>query len=52
MDMDWSGPDLVPEEVLNRILWAESKGYETPYPEQPKVSWSQFSQSLRRPEKR
>ena len=51
MDMDWSGPDLVPEEVLNRILWAESKGYETPYPEQPKVSWSQFSKSLRRPEK-
>lgn len=30
--MNWNHPDDVPEEVLNRILWWDSKGYDTPYP--------------------
>ncbi len=29
---DWNEPDEAPEEVLNRILWWDSKGYNTPYP--------------------
>jgi len=30
--MNWSHPDDVRSEVLNRILWWDAKGYETPYP--------------------
>jgi hypothetical protein len=30
--MNWSHPDDVPQQVLNRILWWDSKGYETAYP--------------------
>ncbi len=30
--MNWTHPDDVPSDVLNRILWWESKGYDTPYP--------------------
>lgn len=30
--MDWSGPDDIPTDVLNQILWWDSKGYNTPYP--------------------
>jgi len=30
--MNWSEPDDIPEEILNRILWWDSKGYNTPYP--------------------
>ncbi len=30
--MNWSHPDDVPEKVLNRILWWDSKGYDKPYP--------------------
>jgi len=30
--MNWSEPDDIPEQVLNRILWWDSKGYRTPYP--------------------
>jgi YVTN family beta-propeller protein len=30
--IDWNEPDEAPHEVLNRILWWDSKGYETPYP--------------------
>ncbi len=30
--MNWSEPDDVPEDVLNRILWWDSKGYEKEYP--------------------
>lgn len=33
--MHWSEPDDVPERVLNRILWWDSKGYQTRYPERP-----------------
>jgi hypothetical protein len=31
--MNWEDVDDVPFEVLNRILWWESKGYDTPFPE-------------------
>ncbi|MDQ6706354.1 MAG: hypothetical protein M3Z85_10320, partial [Acidobacteriota bacterium] len=30
--MNWSEPDDVPEDVLNRILWWDSKGYDKEYP--------------------
>jgi YVTN family beta-propeller protein len=30
--MDWSEPDDIPADVLNQILWWDSKGYDTPYP--------------------
>jgi YVTN family beta-propeller protein len=30
--MNWSHPDDVPSDVLNRILWWDAKGYQTPYP--------------------
>ena len=30
--MNWHDPDDVPSEVLNRILWWDSKGYGKEYP--------------------
>ena len=30
--MNWSHPDDIRADVLNRILWWDAKGYETPYP--------------------
>lgn len=30
--MNWSHPDDVRSDVLNRILWWDAKGYQTPYP--------------------
>jgi YVTN family beta-propeller protein len=30
--MNWNDLDDIPEETLNRILWWDAKGYETPYP--------------------
>jgi hypothetical protein len=30
--MDWADPDDAPADTLNKILWWESKGYDTPYP--------------------
>ena len=30
--MNWHHPDDVPSDVLNRILWWDSKGYNTAYP--------------------
>jgi YVTN family beta-propeller protein len=30
--MNWSHPDDVRSDVLNRILWWDAKGYRTPYP--------------------
>lgn len=30
--MDWNEVDDIPTEELNRILWWDRKGYETPYP--------------------
>ncbi|HYM10425.1 MAG TPA: bifunctional YncE family protein/alkaline phosphatase family protein [Bryobacterales bacterium] len=30
--MNWSEPDDIPQDVLNRILWWDRKGYATPYP--------------------
>jgi hypothetical protein len=30
--MNWSEPDDIPQAILNRILWWDSKGYSTPYP--------------------
>jgi YVTN family beta-propeller protein len=32
MAMNWSRPDDINEDVLNHILWWESKGYDKPYP--------------------
>jgi hypothetical protein len=32
MAMNWSRPDDINQEVLNRILWWDSKGYDKPYP--------------------
>lgn len=30
--MNWADVDDIPSDTLNRILWWDSKGYETPYP--------------------
>jgi len=30
--MNWSHPDDIRADVLNRILWLDAKGYQTPYP--------------------
>jgi len=30
--MDWEEPDDAPHDILNRILWWDNKGYNTPYP--------------------
>ena len=30
--MDWSEPDDIPQDVLNKILWWDAKGYEKAYP--------------------
>ena len=30
--MNWSEPDEAPADTLNRILWWDAKGYDTPYP--------------------
>jgi hypothetical protein len=30
--MNWSVPDAVPTERLNRIVWGQLKGWDTPYP--------------------
>ena len=30
--MNWIIPTTFPSDVLNRILWWDSKGYDTPYP--------------------
>jgi hypothetical protein len=30
--MNWHEPDDIPSDVLNRILWWDSKGYDKPYP--------------------
>jgi len=35
MEMDWSEVDENPSDVLNQILWWDSKGYDTPYPTRP-----------------
>lgn len=32
MAMNWSRPDDINQEVLNRILWWDAKGYDKPYP--------------------
>ena len=32
MRMDFSKPDVAPEELLNRVIWHSVKGYHTPYP--------------------
>ena len=33
MKMDFNVPDDVPSQTLNRILWHEARGWQTPYPE-------------------
>ena len=30
--MNWHEPDDIPSDVLNRILWWDSKGYDKEYP--------------------
>ena len=35
MAMDFSRPDAVPEQRLNRILWHTARGWATPYPRVP-----------------
>ena len=32
MAIDWNEPDEAPQDVLNRILWWDAKGYDKPYP--------------------
>jgi Phosphoesterase family len=31
--LDFSAPDLADEDVLNRVIWYSSRGYQTPYPQ-------------------
>jgi len=35
MAMNFSEPDDAPQDTLNRILWWDAKGYDTPYPATP-----------------
>ena len=37
MKMDFSRPDAADENLLNRFIWYETKGYGKPYPGDPKV---------------
>ncbi len=30
--MNWSEPDDIPQQTLNRILWWDNRGYDVPYP--------------------
>jgi hypothetical protein len=30
--MNFSEPDMAPEDLLNRVIWHSVKGYNTPYP--------------------
>jgi hypothetical protein len=30
--MNWKEPDDIPQDTLNRILWWDSKGWNTAYP--------------------
>jgi len=30
--MNWTQPDDIPQDTLNRILWWDAKGWNTPYP--------------------
>jgi YVTN family beta-propeller protein len=30
--MNWNQPDDIPQDTLNRILWGDAKGWNTPYP--------------------
>jgi len=36
LHMNWSEPDDIRQDVLNRILWWDSKGYDAPYPKMAK----------------
>jgi hypothetical protein len=36
--LDFSSPDAADEEVLNRVIWHATRGYNTPYPQLPKTS--------------
>jgi hypothetical protein len=31
--MRWDVPDAVPTETLNRIVWGQVRGWNTPYPQ-------------------
>ncbi|MBI2689274.1 MAG: bifunctional YncE family protein/alkaline phosphatase family protein [Acidobacteria bacterium] len=37
MKMRFEVPDAVPSEKLNRILWADARGWDTPYPAPPRA---------------
>src|SRR5262249_31966211 len=32
LSLDFSSPDAADEEVLNRVIWHATRGYDTPYP--------------------
>jgi hypothetical protein len=38
--MNWSVPDAVPTERLNRILWGMTRGWGSPYPAPPRRAFS------------
>jgi len=44
--MNWADVDDIPSDTLNRILWWDARGYDTPYPGERKSN-SQSSLSLR-----
>lgn len=41
--MNWSVPDAVPTEKLNRILWGQIKGWRVPYPEPKRALFAPLS---------
>ncbi len=41
--MNWSTPDAVPTERLNRILWGQIKGWDKPYPSPQSRAFSPLS---------
>jgi YVTN family beta-propeller protein len=41
--MNWSVPDAVPTERLNRIVWGQVKGWSTPYPEPKRAVFAPLS---------
>jgi YVTN family beta-propeller protein len=51
MQMDFNVPDDVPSQKLNRILWHEARGWQTPYPELKQGAFVPFATNLAEDEK-
>src|SRR5207247_11163358 len=45
LQLDFSSPDAADEEILNRVFWHSTRGYDTPYPQLPKTSRKRIPES-------